>query len=61
MGTQAAFVATVFAGAAYLKSPQGQAKTNQVIRKVKSQANSILLKRTKKFSNKYVDEEVIIV
>ncbi len=40
MGTQAAFVSVGLAGAAYLKTPQGQAKAKQVIKKVKDQRNS---------------------
>ncbi len=35
MGTQAAFISVGLAGAAYLKSPQGQAKVKLVVRKIK--------------------------
>lgn len=39
-GTQAALVGVAIAGAAYLKTPHGQAKTRQAVRVVKNAANS---------------------
>lgn len=49
MGTQAAFVSAAFAGAAYLKTPSGQATKVKVIRTIKNQRNSRAYRETQAF------------
>ncbi len=49
MGTQAAFISVAFAGAAYLKSPQGQVKAKQIVSSIKKQANSQKIRNAQSF------------
>lgn len=49
MGTQAAFVAVAFAGAAYLKSPRGRMAMNVAAKKVKNLNDSIVGRRAQNY------------